>query len=142
MPSRPTKPKSTFLANISHELRTPLNAIIGFTRIVRKKADGAIPQKQLENLDKVLASSEHLLGLINTVLDIAKIEAGRMDVSPPTSASACSWTSAPISPHPCLSRSVKLEKDIDPDASIIYSDQDKIKQIVSEPAQQRCQVHA
>ena len=74
------KAKSTFLANMSHELRTPLNAIIGFTRIVRKKSDGALPEKQLENLDKVLTSSEHLLGLINTVLDIAKIEAGRMDV--------------------------------------------------------------
>ncbi|HET7376786.1 MAG TPA: GAF domain-containing protein, partial [Anaerolineae bacterium] len=75
--------KSTFLANMSHELRTPLNAIIGFTRIVRRKADGLLPEKQIENLDKVLSSSEHLLGLINTVLDIAKIEAGRMDVIPP-----------------------------------------------------------
>jgi signal transduction histidine kinase len=68
--------KSTFLANMSHELRTPLNAIIGFTRIVRRKAEGALPDKQIENLDKVAYSAEHLLGLINTVLDIAKIEAG------------------------------------------------------------------
>ena len=74
--------KSAFMANMSHELRTPLNAIIGFTRIVRRKADGILPEKQTENLDKVLSSSEHLLGLINTVLDIAKIEAGRMDVYP------------------------------------------------------------
>ena len=74
------KAKSTFLANISHELRTPLNAIIGFTRIVRRKAEGALPEKQIENLDKVLTSSEHLLNLINTVHDLAKIEAGRVDV--------------------------------------------------------------
>ena len=72
--------KSAFLANMSHELRTPLNAIIGFTRIVRRKAEGALPDKQAENLDKVLTSAEHLLGLINSVLDLAKIEAGRMDV--------------------------------------------------------------
>ena len=65
---------------MSHELRTPLNAIIGFTRIVRRKAEGVLPEKQTENLDKVLVSAEHLLSLINTVLDIAKIEAGRMDV--------------------------------------------------------------
>ncbi len=65
---------------MSHELRTPLNAIIGFTRIVRRKAEGVLPEKQTENLDKVLTSAEHLLNLINTVLDIAKIEAGRMDV--------------------------------------------------------------
>ncbi|MCC6986985.1 MAG: GAF domain-containing protein, partial [Anaerolineales bacterium] len=74
--------KSAFLANMSHELRTPLNAIIGFTRIVRRKGEESLPEKQLENLDKVLGSSEHLLSLINTVLDIAKIEAGRMDVAP------------------------------------------------------------
>jgi hypothetical protein len=72
--------KSTFLANMSHELRTPLNAITGFTRIVRRKGEGSLPQKQLENLDKVLVSADHLLNLINTILDIAKIEAGRMDV--------------------------------------------------------------
>ena len=75
-----TQAKSAFLANMSHELRTPLNAIIGFTRIVRRKAEGVLPEKQTENLDKVLISAEHLLNLINTVLDIAKIEAGRMDV--------------------------------------------------------------
>ncbi|MFL5803649.1 MAG: GAF domain-containing protein, partial [Roseiflexaceae bacterium] len=63
--------KSTFLANMSHELRTPLNAIIGFSRIVRRKAQGALPDKQLDNLDKVLISGEHLLNLINTILDIA-----------------------------------------------------------------------
>ena len=83
-----TQAKSAFLANMSHELRTPLNAIIGFTRIVRRKAEGVLPDKQTENLDKVLISAEHLLNLINTVLDIAKIEAGRMDVLPPTSGSA------------------------------------------------------
>jgi signal transduction histidine kinase len=57
--------KSSFLANMSHELRTPLNAILGFTRIVRRKAEGLLPARQIENLDKVQESAEHLLALIN-----------------------------------------------------------------------------
>ena len=122
--------KSTFLANMSHELRTPLNAIIGFTRIVRRKADGALPEKQLENLDKVLNSSEHLLGLINTVLDIAKIEAGRMDVAPAqfdvsALAESCIHLATPL-----LKPGVGLTKELDPSLNMVFSDQDKIKQII------------
>jgi GAF domain-containing protein/CheY-like chemotaxis protein len=124
------KAKSTFLANMSHELRTPLNAIIGFTRIVRRKAEGLLPDKQIENLEKVLDSSEHLLGLINTVLDIAKIEAGRMDVIPAnfnisSLAEQCVNLATPL-----LKPGVILEKQFDSDLGLIYSDQDKIKQIV------------
>ncbi|MDQ2999421.1 MAG: response regulator, partial [Chloroflexota bacterium] len=122
--------KSTFLANMSHELRTPLNAIIGFTRIVRRKASGALPDKQLDNLDKVLASAEHLLGLINTVLDIAKIEAGRMDVqsasfSPSSLVDICLTIAQPL-----LRPGVALVKDIAPDFPPIFSDQEKVKQIL------------
>ncbi len=115
---------------MSHELRTPLNAIIGFTRIVRRKAAGALPDKQLDNLDKVLTSAEHLLGLINTVLDIAKIEAGRMDVQPATFnpialVDACATTAQPL-----LRPGVTLVKDIPADLPPAFSDQDKIKQIL------------
>jgi signal transduction histidine kinase/CheY-like chemotaxis protein len=122
--------KSTFLANMSHELRTPLNAILGFTRIVRKKAEGVLPEKQTENLDKVLSSGEHLLGLINTVLDIAKIEAGRMDVQPANFsinqlADQCVNVATPL-----IKPNVTLQKNIDPDLPLVYSDQDKIKQII------------
>ncbi len=122
--------KSAFLANMSHELRTPLNAIIGFTRIVRRKAEGALPEKQTGNLDKVLTSAEHLLNLINTVLDIAKIEAGRMDVQASNFninalADLCANTATPL-----LKPNVRLVKDIDPSLTIVHSDQDKIKQIV------------
>jgi signal transduction histidine kinase len=124
------KAKSTFLANMSHELRTPLNAIIGFTRIVRKKAEGALPEKQIENLDKVLSSSEHLLGLINTVLDIAKIEAGRMDVIPAKFNLSVLVDQCANLATPLLKPNVKLEKQVDETIGIIFSDQDKIKQIV------------
>ena len=68
------KAKSNFLANMSHELRTPLNAILGFTRLMKNNTN--IPEKELENLKIIDRSGEHLLSLINNVLDIAKIESG------------------------------------------------------------------
>jgi GAF domain-containing protein/DNA-binding response OmpR family regulator/anti-sigma regulatory factor (Ser/Thr protein kinase) len=122
--------KSAFLANMSHELRTPLNAIIGFTRIVRRKGEETLPEKQLENLDKVLGSSEHLLSLINTVLDIAKIEAGRMDVQASNFnvnalLDLCTNTAAPL-----VKPAVRLVKQASANLGAIHSDQDKIKQIV------------
>ena len=115
---------------MSHELRTPLNAIIGFTRIVRRKGEDVLPQKQTENLDKVLTSAEHLLGLINTVLDISKIEAGRMDVLAANFRigaliELCANTSQPL-----LKPGVVLEKQVDERLDLIYSDQDKLRQIV------------
>lgn len=122
--------KSAFLANMSHELRTPLNAIIGFTRIVRRKAEGLLPEKQTENLDKVLISAEHLLNLINTVLDIAKIEAGRMDVLASNFRIAALIDLCANTAQPLLRVGVKLEKQVDESLNIIYSDQDKIRQIV------------
>ncbi|MFN8381648.1 MAG: ATP-binding protein [Anaerolineales bacterium] len=124
------KAKSAFMANMSHELRTPLNAIIGFTRIVRRKAEGVLPEKQTENLDKVLSSSEHLLGLINTVLDIAKIEAGRMDVLP-VNFDLTSLTDQCINlAIPLLNPGVKLIKNVVGDTFTVFSDEEKIKQIV------------
>jgi PAS domain S-box-containing protein len=122
--------KSTFLANMSHELRTPLNAIIGFTRIVRRKGEDVLPGKQIQNLDKVLISADHLLNLINSVLDISKIEAGRMDVNPeifelPKLINFVVGTSQPL-----LQEGVDLEIDVQPDLLPLTSDQDMIKQIL------------
>ena len=71
--------KSTFLANMSHELRTPLNAILGFSELMAR--DQAIANQHYENLQAISRSGEHLLSLINQVLDMSKIEAGRMTVS-------------------------------------------------------------
>jgi len=73
--------KSQFLANMSHELRTPLNSIIGFSRVILKGIDGPISDTQQQDLTAIYNSGQHLLGLINDVLDLARIEAGKMELN-------------------------------------------------------------
>lgn len=72
--------KSDFLANMSHELRTPLNSIIGFSKLIIKGIDGPLNEKQSTDLTAILNSGTHLLGLINDVLDLSKIESGKMEL--------------------------------------------------------------
>jgi len=72
--------KSQFLANMSHELRTPLNSIIGFSRVILKGIDGPLTDLQVQDLTSIHSAGQHLLGLINDILDMAKIEAGKMEL--------------------------------------------------------------
>ncbi len=72
--------KSQFLANMSHELRTPLNSIIGFSRVILKGIDGSINETQAQDLSAIYNSGQHLLSLINNILDISKIDSGKMDL--------------------------------------------------------------
>ena len=72
--------KSQFLANMSHELRTPLNSVVGFTNILLKNKEGRLGPKDLLYLDRILDNGKHLLGLINDILDLSKVEAGHMEV--------------------------------------------------------------
>ena len=72
--------KSEFLANMSHELRTPLNAIIGFSQVLRDEMVGPVNEKQAEYLDDISSSGNHLLSLINDVLDLSKVEAGQVEL--------------------------------------------------------------
>src|SRR5205807_9914819 len=73
------KHKSQFLANVNHELRTPLSSIIGYARLVRRETEGQISSLQRENLEDLLRNAERLLGLIDSLLDFAKIELGKME---------------------------------------------------------------
>ena len=72
--------KSQFLANMSHELRTPLNSIIGFSRVILKGIDGPVSSQQQQDLTAIYNSGHHLLGLINDILDLSKIDAGKMEL--------------------------------------------------------------
>jgi PAS domain S-box-containing protein len=126
-----TQAKSVFLANMSHELRTPMNAIIGFTRLVMRRSQDVLPQRQYENLEKILMSAEHLMTLINDILDLSKIEAGHMEVHPgsfslETVVDVCLHTLEPM----VLSEHIRLVKDIDAALPLLATDQDKVQQIL------------
>ena len=123
--------KSEFLANMSHELRTPMNAIIGFTRLVRRKAADVLAERQLDNLEKVEISATQLLALINDILDLSKIEAGKMSLN------VMSFDFVPLvdtcfsTVEPMVKKeTVRLIKDIPEDLAEMQSDPDKLKQII------------
>jgi signal transduction histidine kinase len=92
--------KSDFLANMSHELRTPLNAIIGFSQVLREGMVGDVSKKQVEYLDDILSSGNHLLALINDVLDLSKVEAGQVELQV-----------APFSLRDALERGVSMVRE-------------------------------
>jgi signal transduction histidine kinase len=112
-------------------LRTPLNSIIGFTRIVLRRIGEQIPVVQKENLEKVLISGEHLLGLINSLLDLAKIESGRMEVVAETFAISDVINMVAATVEPMLKDGrVRLTSDIAPNIPPLNTDREKLKQIV------------
>ena len=120
--------KSEFLASMSHELRTPLNAIIGFARIVMRQSKDTLAPKQYDNLEKILVSGQHLLALINTVLDLSKVEAGRIEVHPRQVELApvleqCLHTIEPLV-------KVALVKEFDGALPHMYVDDEKLRQVV------------
>ena len=72
--------KSEFLASMSHELRTPLNAIIGFSQVLHEQYFGTLNEKQAEYVVDIVGSGKHLLSLINDILDLSKVEAGKLEL--------------------------------------------------------------
>jgi len=123
--------KSQFLANVNHELRTPVSAIIASARLVLRKTEGQIPQLQRENLQGLLGSAEHLLGLINSLLDLSKIEAGRMDLrmEPVQVEELIQGTLSSIEPT-LRQDHVRLIREIAPNLPMLNTDRDKLRQII------------
>ncbi len=120
--------KSEFLANMSHELRTPLNAIIGFSEVLAQGMFGAINDKQTEYLQDILESGRHLLSLINDILDLSKIEAGRMELEPADFDLPSAIENALILVRERASRhGIKLGSSIDQRLGMIGGDERKVK---------------
>jgi signal transduction histidine kinase/DNA-binding response OmpR family regulator/ligand-binding sensor domain-containing protein len=123
--------KSTFLANMSHELRTPMNAIIGFSEILTERLEGKIDTKQYGFLRSILQSGQHLLSIINDILDLSKVEAGKMEIYPETFAVKPAIESVcQVMKGLSGKKSVSFEIDVAADAGEIETDIAKFKQIL------------
>src|SRR5262245_8198454 len=126
-----TRHKSEFLANMSHELRTPLNAIIGFSEVLSERMFGDLNEKQDEYLKDIYASCQHLLSLINDILDLSKIEAGRMELEVADfSLPAALDNALTLVRERASRRGIMLERAIDDRLGMIRGDERKVKQVL------------
>ena len=123
--------KDEFLASMSHELRTPLNAVIGFSEVLLERMFGEINDKQEEYLNDILVSGRHLLSLINDILDLAKIEAGRMELDLEEFEVAQAIDNAVVLVRERATRKgLTLETAIAPALGTVRGDQRKVKQVL------------
>jgi PAS domain S-box-containing protein len=123
--------KSEFLANMSHELRTPLNSIIGFAELLYDGEVGAVAAKQREFLGDILASGKHLLQLINDVLDLAKVEAGKLEFHPePIDLRRVIAEVLSILRTPAASKQIQVEASVADGIGEILLDASRLKQVL------------
>ncbi|MDX1437657.1 MAG: ATP-binding protein, partial [Anaerolineales bacterium] len=123
--------KSQFLANMSHELRTPLNSIIGFSRVILKGIDGPVTKLQEQDLTAIYNAGQHLLGLINNILDLSKVEAGKMEfnieeVDLADLIENVMFTTAGL----IKNKPIQIHKNIDPTVPAIEADPLRIRQVL------------
>ncbi len=123
--------KSQFLANMSHELRTPLNSIIGFSRVILKGIDGPVTELEQQDLTAIYNSGQHLLMLINDILDLSKIEAGKMELAfdevniTEIISSVMSTATGLVKDKP-----IKLVRNIEPDLPTVRADAIRVRQVL------------
>jgi signal transduction histidine kinase len=123
--------KSEFLANMSHELRTPLNAVIGFAEVLGGQHFGDLNARQVEYVEDIRGAGMHLLALINDVLDLAKVEAGRMDIQPHWfSLEESAQAAVNLVRRRAAAGQLELRVDIASDAVDTYGDQRRIQQVL------------
>ncbi len=125
------KARSEFLSIMSHELRTPLTSVIGYSILLREQQLGTLNKKQAFYVDSVIENSKHLLSLINNVLDLAKMEAGKLELAvEKVSVPEIIIDSLNLIKESARSRRIVLKKDLDPALDIIEADRQKFKQIL------------
>jgi signal transduction histidine kinase len=123
--------KSEFLANMSHELRTPLNAIIGFSEALQERYFGELNEKQAEYVNDIHGSGRHLLSLINDILDLSKIEAGRMELDlSEFDVPAALNNSLTLVKERAQRHGIRLHLEVTPDLGVIQADERMFKQIM------------
>ncbi|MFT5154284.1 MAG: PAS domain S-box-containing protein, partial [Planctomycetota bacterium] len=123
--------KSAFLANMSHELRTPMNAIIGYTEMLTEECEDDGNEQYVRDLNKVRAAGKHLLSLINDVLDLSKVEAGRMDLFTEDFSVAELVSDVVATTHPLIVKGGnRLEQDLAADLGFVNADLTKLRQSI------------
>jgi PAS domain S-box-containing protein len=123
--------KSQFLASMSHELRTPINALLGYTSLLQDGIYGDVAKRQSEALERMYAASQHLLELVNDVLDLAKIEAGKMPVHVESVAIDALLRELGRTIEPMLAaKKLAFDLEIEPDLPQLETDRTKVKQVV------------
>jgi signal transduction histidine kinase len=123
--------KSEFLANMSHELRTPLNAIIGFSQVLRERMFGPINDKQEEYLDDILSSGNHLLSLINDVLDLSKVEAGQVELEVAAFSLRDALEGSVVMVRERAGRNgVAISLELAPHVDVVDGDERRVRQVV------------
>ena len=123
--------KSEFLANMSHELRTPLNAIIGFSDVLEQRLFGELNERQAEYTRDIASSGRHLLDLVNEILDLSKVEAGRMELEPSEFALAETIRGAlAFVRERAVGHGIALGADVPPDLGTVVADERKVRQVL------------